>query len=99
MMLFWYMKAIVQSPDGNTEFFDIVAGVLLRDTLPLIYVYNLRRLCTSNLNKSNKENSCTFKKIRSWRYSAETIIDTDYPDYLALLTNTPAQAKSLLHSL
>ena len=25
--------------------------------------------------------------------------DADYPDYLTLLTNSPAQAKSLLHSL
>ena len=29
----------------------------------------------------------------------ETITDADYPDALALLTNTPAQAKSLLHRL
>ena len=36
---------------------------------------------------------------RSRRYSAETITGTDYADDLALLANTPTQAKSLLHSL
>ena len=28
-------KAIVCSPDGGTDFFDIVAGVLQKDTLAL----------------------------------------------------------------
>ena len=37
------------------------------------------------------------KKARSRRYPAETIMDTDYADNLALLVNTPTQAKSLLH--
>ena len=39
------------------------------------------------------------KKARSRLYPAETIIDVDYADDLALLTNTPAQAESLLYSL
>ena len=30
---------------------------------------------------------------------AETIIDANYPDDLALLSNTPAEAESFLHSL
>ena len=33
------------------------------------------------------------------RYSAEIITDADYTNDLVLLTNTPAQAESLLHSL
>ena len=46
-----------------------------------------------------KENSFTMKKARSRRYPAQTITDMDYADDVALLANTPAQAKSLLHSL
>ena len=34
--------------------------------------------------------------VRRIRYPAETITDADYADNLALLVNTPAQAKSLL---
>ena len=37
--------------------------------------------------------------LRSRQYSVETMTDTDNADDLALLTNTSAQAKSLLHSL
>ena len=33
MILYENMKSIVHSPDGETVFFDIVAGVLLRYTL------------------------------------------------------------------
>ena len=33
MMLYQDMKAMVQSPDGDTGFFDIVSGFLQEDTL------------------------------------------------------------------
>ena len=46
-----------------------------------------------------KENSYTLKKARSWWYIVETITAADYEDDIALLTNTPAQAESLLNSL
>ena len=39
----------------------------------------------------------TLKKTRS-RYPSENIIDADYADDLALLTNTPAQAESQLYN-
>ena len=38
------------------------------------------------------------KKKRSARYPAQTITDADYADAIAFLENTPAQAKTLLHS-
>ena len=46
-----------------------------------------------------KENGFTLKKARSRQYPAETITNAIYADDIALLVNTPAQAKSLLHSL
>ena len=46
-----------------------------------------------------KKNNFTLIKARSWWYPAETIADTYYTDDLVLLTNAPAQANSLLHSL
>ena len=46
-----------------------------------------------------KENGFKLTKERSKRYPAQTITDADYTDDIALLTNTPAQAKTLLHSL
>ena len=46
-----------------------------------------------------KENSLKLTKERSRRYLTQTIMDVDYTDDIALLANTPAQAKTLLHSL
>ena len=44
-----------------------------------------------------KENDFTPQVAKCRKYPVETINDTDYADDLALLTNTPAQADSLLH--
>ena len=46
-----------------------------------------------------KENDFKLTKEKSRRYPTQTIMDPDYTDDIALLTNTPAQAKTLLHSL
>ena len=46
-----------------------------------------------------KDNSFKLTKERSRRYPTQTITDADYTDDIVLLANTPAQAKSLLHSL
>ena len=46
-----------------------------------------------------KENGFKLRWIRSRRYSTETITDADYADDLALLANTHAQIKPLLHCL
>ena len=46
-----------------------------------------------------KENGLTLREARSRQYPTEAITDADYTDDLVLLTNTPAQAKSLLHNL
>ena len=46
-----------------------------------------------------KENGFKLTKKRSRRYPAKTITDTDYASEIAILANTPNQAKTLLHSL
>ena len=50
-----------------------------------------------NVNRSNKRNGFTLK--RTSRQYPDRNYDTDYADDPALLTNTPAQIGSLLHSL
>ena len=59
---------------------------------------NLPRLCTSRDLMQKKWTHTKKDKKRKW-YPMETITDVDYIDYLALLTNTPVQLKSLLHGL
>ena len=46
-----------------------------------------------------KDNGFKLAKERSRRYPAQTIMDADYANNIALLANTPAQSETLLHSL
>ena len=61
MMLYENMEATVHSPDGDTEFFNIVIRVLQGDILTP-QVYNLPRLHTKNINKVNKRKLFHIKK-------------------------------------
>ena len=92
-------KVKVRSPDGDTEYFDIVAGVLQGDTLaPYLFIICLDYVLRTSVDKI-RENGFELTKKRSRRYPAKTITDADYADDIALLANTPNQAETLLHSL
>ena len=89
----------VRSPNGDTEYFDIVAEVLQGDTLaPYLFIICLDYELITSIDKI-KENGFELTKKRSRRYTAKTITDADYADDIAILANTPKQAKTLLHSL
>ena len=89
----------VLSPDCDTDFFDIVVGVLQRDTLaPCLFIICLDNVLRKSIHLM-KKNGFTLKKSRNTRYPAWTITDADYADDIALLVNTPTQAESSLHNL
>ena len=89
----------MRSPDGDTEYFDIVAGVLQGDTLaPYLFIICLDYVLRTSIDKI-RENGFELTKKRSRRYPAKTITDADYADDIALLANAPNQAETLLHSL
>ena len=89
----------VRSPDGDTDYFNIVAGVQQGDTLaPYLFIICLDYVLRTSIDKIRKHGFEVTKK-RSRRYPAKTITDADYADDIALLANTPNQAKTLLHSL
>ena len=99
MILYRNTKVKVCSPDGDTEYFDIVAGVLQGDTLaPYLFIICLGYVLRTSIDKL-KENSFELTKKRSRRYPVKTITDADYADDIALLANAPTQAETLLHSL
>ena len=86
----------IRSFNGDTDFFNIVAGVLQWDTLePCLFIisqdYVLRTLIYLI-----KENGVTLKEARSRGYHAEIFTDADYADDIALRANTPTQGESLL---
>ena len=98
-VLYRNTKVKVRSPDGDTEYFDIVAGVLQGDTLaPYLFIICLDYVLRTSIDKI-KENGFELTKKRSRRYPATTITDADYADDIAILANTPDQAETLLHSL
>ena len=88
-------KVKVRSPDGDTEYFDIVAGELQGDTLAR-YHFNI---CLEHRLIKSEKNEFEITKKRSRRYPAKAITDADYADDITILANTPDQAETLLHSL
>ena len=83
MMLNRNTKVKFRSPDGDTDYFDIVAGVLQGDTLaPYLLIICLDYALRTSIDKLIKE--------RTRRYPAHTITDADNTDDIALLANAPA---------
>ena len=88
-------KVKVRSPDGDTEYFNIVAGVLQGGTLaPYLFIIYLDYVLRTLIDKIRENDFELTKKSR--RYPAKTITDADN---IAILANTPNQAEILLHSL
>ena len=99
MILYRNTKVKVRSPDGDRDYFDIVAGVLQGDTLPpYLFIICLNYVLRTSIDKI-KENGFKLTKERSRSYHAKTITDTDYADDIAFLTNARAQIETLLHRL
>ena len=98
-ILYRNSKVKVCSPDGDTDYFDKIAGVLQGDTLaPYLFIICLDYVLRTSMDKI-KKNSFELTKKRSRRYPAKTITDADYADDIVILANTPTQAETLLHSL
>ena len=93
------MKVKVCSLDEDTDYFEVVTGVLQRDTFaPYLFIICLDYVLKMSIDKM-KDNSFKLAKERSRRYPAQTITDADYADDIALLANTTTQAETQLHSL
>ena len=98
-ILYRNTKVKVLSPDGDTEYFDIIGGVLQGDMLPpYLFINRLDYVFRTSIDKI-RENGFEMTKKRSTRYPATTITDADYADDKAILANTPDQAETRLHSL
>ena len=89
-MFTWFCFLFAHRMDTN--FFDVVAGVLQGDTLALyLFITFLDYVYWTSIDVI-KENGFTLKKARSRQYSAETITDADYTDNISHLAITPTQA-------
>ena len=98
MIMYKNTQAFVRSPDGDTEFFNIIARLLQGDTLaPYLFIivldYVLRNL------DQNKTLGFTLRKQLSRRYPAEMLTDADFADDLVLLSDKIGNAEKLLKIL
>ena len=83
----------------ETDYFDIVAGVLQGETLvPYLFIICIDYVLRTSVDL-RKENGFKLAKERHRRYPAQFITDANYADHIVLIANTRAQSKSLLHSL
>ena len=99
IMLYRNTKEKFRSPDGDTDYFDIITGVLQGDTLtPYLFIISLDYVLRTSIHKI-KENGFKLTKERNRRYPEKRIMDADYTDDIALLANAPVQAETLLHCL
>ena len=99
MMLYKNTRVKVGSLDVDTDYFDMVAGLLQGDTLaPYQFINCLDYVLRTSIDLM-KENGFKLAKERIRRYPAQTVTDTDYTDDIMRLANIPAQTETFLHSL
>ena len=99
MILYQDTCSMVRSPNGDTDFSDISAGVLQGDTLtPYIFIICLKYILRKAPDKNN-ELGFTLAKRKSKRYPAMKITNADYADDLAVLADVLKDATFLLHSI
>ena len=92
MILYRNTKGKVRSPDGNTDYFNIVARVLQGVMLaPYLFIISLDYVLWTSIDKI-KENGFELTKKRSRRYPAKTITDdiVDSGKYTQPSQNTTA---------
>ena len=90
---------MVRSPDGDTEYFDINAGVLQVDTLaPLLFIITLDYVLRTYID-DNKYLGLTLSKQRSRIYPAIKITDADYAYDLIIFADSSRNAENLLNVL
>lgn len=97
--LYTSTKAKVVSPDGDTDIFDIQAGVLQGDTLaPFLFILVLDYVLRISLDTSSHK-GILLKAKQSSRNPDLFLTDLDFADDLALISESIKHAEELLHSL
>ena len=91
-------KANVLSPDGETEFFEILAGVLQGDILaPYIFIIMIDYAIRQAIDNDALDLGFKLDRKRSRRYNPDVITDLDFADDIALVTEELEQAQDFLH--
>ena len=93
-------SAQVLTPDGETSFFEILAGIFQGDTLaPFLFIIVLDYALKEAFKTSQKECGIVIEPRRSSRFPEIRIKDLAYADDIALLNSSLKLAENLLHSV
>ena len=92
-------KAQIQTPDGVSELFDILAGVLQGDTLaPYIFIIVVD-YCMRQALDDYPELGFTLTPAKSRRVRAEHFSDVEFADDIGLIANSIAEMQSILEKV
>ncbi|KAJ8375765.1 hypothetical protein SKAU_G00063450 [Synaphobranchus kaupii] len=92
-----HTRAKVNSPDGETETFNIHTGVLQGDTLaPYLFIIVLDHALRKAIAGCEEELGFTLALRSSRRVPAVIVTDFDYADDITLISNTAEQARQHL---
>ena len=98
-VLYSNTQATVLTPDGETEPFDILAGILQGDTLaPFLFIIVIDYIMCISVDQT-KEKGLLYQPRKSSRYPALHITDADFADDIALLSDNLTNAQALLSAL
>ena len=93
-------KAKVITSDGDTDEFDILAGVLQGDTLaPYLFIIVLDYCLRSAISGEEERLGFTITPRKSRRVGPLNMTDLDFADDIALLSDTATQAQELLNKV
>ena len=91
-------KDKILSSDGETEFFEILAGFVQGDTLvPYIFTTMLDYAMRQAIKNDVREIAFKLDQKRSRRHNPYVITNLDYADDLALVTEQMKQAQDFLN--
>ena len=100
ILMYENTKARIISPDGETDFFAILAGVLQGDTLaPYLFIIVLDYVLRKTFKGREEELGFKLHRRRSRRVKAIHITDLDFADDLAILVEEIEQAQQALTAL
>ena len=93
-------KAKIATPDGETEMFEITAGVLQGDTLaPFLFIIVLDYALRKAISGKEEELGFTIQPRKSRRHPKQVLTDLDFADDISLLSDEIDQAQTLLSNV
>ena len=98
-LLYINTRGKVITPDGETDLFEILAGVLQGDTLaPYLFIIAVD-YCMRQVLKKHPDLGFTVTPARSRRIKEVRVTDVEFADDIALSTNNVKDAETLMKEL